>query len=217
MNHRKSRVWPVVLNQMNAALTTLPDEWLNDEHLHQLTTQGFCVIDHACPQDLFLSLCEESEQQSPHFQQAKIADGLNQHIRSDRTRWLNLEDHAGGPYLQLLDSLGILLNQFFYAGIRRVEAHYALYQPGDFYQAHRDNPTGSNLRAMSSVFYLNREWHDAWGGQLRLQDHHEQWHDLAPMPNRLVIFQSDLLHEVCPATQTRRSIAGWLRRDEPLL
>lgn len=201
----------------NAVLATLPENWLSDEHLNQLITQGYCVIDQACPDELFMALCHESEQQSASFQQAKIADGLNQRIRSDRTRWLALEDTAGGPYLKILEQLGQLLNQYLYTGIRRVEAHYALYQPGDFYQTHSDNPSGNNYRAISSVFYLNREWYEDWGGALSLQDSEEQWQQIFPLPNRLVLFQSDLLHEVRPATMTRRSIAGWLRRDEKLL
>lgn len=194
---------------------TLPDHWLTDHHLDQLVNNGFCIIDAACPVALFDALVQESLQYQTEFQQAKIAQGgLNQQIRSDKTRWLNLEDRAGRPYLDLLDQLSQQLNRYLYTGIRRVEAHYATYDAGDYYQAHRDNPAHSQARAISSVFYLNSEWQAAWQGQLRLQDNLEHWHDILPLPNRLVLFQSDLLHEVCAATTTRRSIAGWFRRDD---
>lgn len=194
---------------------TLPDHWLTDNHLDQLVSDGFCVIDSACPLALFEALLQESQHYQTEFQQAKIAlGGLNQQIRSDKTRWLTLEDYAGRPYLELLDQLGQQLNRSLYTGIRRVEAHYATYNAGDYYQAHRDNPAHSQARAISSVFYLNTDWQAAWQGQLRLQDNFANWHDILPLPNRLVLFQSDLLHEVCAATTTRRSIAGWLRRDD---
>lgn len=193
----------------------LPDHWLSDSNVHHLVEHGFCIIEAACPSDLFKALQSESQHNKDEFQPAKISvSGLNQHIRRDKTRWLTLEDTAGRPYLELLEQLGQQLNRQLYTGIRRVEAHYATYEAGDYYQTHRDNPTQSQARAISSVFYLNSEWQTDWQGQLRLQDTLDQWHDILPMPNRLVLFQSDLLHEVCAATCTRRSIAGWLRRDD---
>jgi SM-20-related protein len=193
----------------------LPDHWLTDAHLDQLANDGFCIVDDACSSDLLNALQHESQLIHAEFQQAKISvGGLNQHIRSDKTRWLSLEDPAGRPYLELLEQLGQQLNRHLYTGIRRVEAHYATYEAGDYYQAHRDNPAHSQARAISSVFYINCEWQADWQGQLRLQDNTNVWHDILPMPNRLVLFQSDLLHEVCAATCTRRSIAGWLRRDD---
>ena len=79
------------------------------------------------------------------------------------------------------------------------------------------------MRAISTVLYLNsavgelqsqQDWQAEWGGALRLEDLHLKAHDILPIANRLVVFQSDLPHEVLPATQVRRSIAGWLRRDE---
>lgn len=52
----------------------------------------------------------------------------------------------------------------------------------------------------------------AGGGELRLQDKHGEWHIILPRSNQLVIFQSDLLHEVLPAKQQRLSITAWLRQ-----
>jgi SM-20-related protein len=49
-----------------------------------------------------------------------------------------------------------------------------------------------------------------------LNDNHDVAHHILPIANRLVVFQSDLPHEVLPANKIRRSIAGWLRRDERL-
>lgn len=186
---------------------------LDDAALDQLSTQGYVLISNVLDPDFFAALCTES-QTLLDYQAAGLIDGVQQRqIRSDTTRWLNPTDAVGGQYLMALDQLSEWLNQQFYLGIRRAEAHYACYDAGQYYQLHRDNPKGSNVRAMSTVFYLNPIWQSAWGGQIRLQDRAGIWHAFDPTGNQMVVFESDLLHEVLPATTTRRSIAGWLRRD----
>ena len=191
---------------------------LDEDFFDLLSTQGFCILDHALDNDLFIALQQESTSLLPEFEAAKISQGGTvDSIRRDRTRWLENEDHAGSIYLHQLQQLSDQINQALYLGIRRVEAHYAYYDTGDFYKLHRDNPASQNDRAISTVFYLNEAWGHADGGALRIQDNQQQWHTLLPLANRLVVFQSDLLHEVCPANRPRKSIAGWLRRDDTLL
>lgn len=191
---------------------------LQPDHIDLLVTQGFCVIDNACESSLLQALQQESSTLLSTFQLAKISQGGQaDSIRRDRTRWLESSDQAGSQYLQALTQLSDYLNQQLYLGIRRAEAHYAYYDKGDFYKLHRDNPASQNDRVISTVFYLNDNWIVADAGELRLQDSKQQWHHILPQANRLVIFQSDLLHEVCPAQRPRKSIAGWLRRDDTLL
>ena len=197
-----------------------------DDHtdaLDQLANDGFILIDEALPQDLYAQLVRASQDAS-HYQAAKIsAGGRVVSIRSDSTHWIEEHDEVGKHYLAALHGLGAVLNQSLYLGIRSVEAHYAQYQIGQFYARHRDNAHGSHVRAISTVLYLNsavgelqsqQDWQAEWGGALRLEDLHLTARDILPIANRLVVFQSDLPHEVLPATQVRRSIAGWLRRDE---
>ncbi len=204
-----------------------------DQHAHllnKLVEDGFAVINQALPNDLFVQLVQESLDNT-HYQAAKItAGGRLDAVRSDSTRWIDAEGAIGSQYLDALRGLGNVLNQSLFLGIRSVEAHYAQYQVGQFYAQHVDNAKGSDVRAISTVLYLwhdlvdvqagimdvQENWRPDWGGQLRLNDLRHVPHDILPMINRLVIFQSDLPHEVLPATQLRRSIAGWLRRDEPL-
>lgn len=197
-----------------------------DDHadvLDRLVDDGFAIIDHALPRDLYLQLVQVSQDQAL-YQAAKItAGGRLETVRSDSTRWIETQDEVGGQYLAVLNGLGEVLNQSLYLGIRSVEAHYAQYQVGQFYAQHSDNAKGSNIRAISTVLYLNSAindsptndtWQAEWGGELRLEDLHQAMHDILPIANRLVVFQSDLPHEVLPANKIRRSIAGWLRRDE---
>ena len=69
---------------------------------------------------------------------------------------------------------------------------------------------------ISCVYYLHAEWQEDWGGQLHLQDKNGKWHLIQPAPNRIAIFQSDLLHEVKPANHQRLSITAWLRSGHTL-
>jgi SM-20-related protein len=96
-------------------------------------------------------------------------------------------------------------------------AHFACYNAGEFYALHRDNPQGKNGRMISTVYYLHEDWQDDWGGELHLQDKNDIWHVLQPKPNRIALFQSDLLHEVLEAKHQRLSITGWLRSDSTIL
>ncbi len=202
-----------------------------DEHPYTLNTlveDGFAVIDQTLPHDLCVQLTQEGHNKVD-YQAAKItAGGRLETVRSDSTRWIDEQDQIGHQYLVVLHALGHVLNQFLYLGIRSVEAHYAQYQVGQFYAQHVDNAKGSDVRAISTVLYLwhdlvdvqagimdvKENWRPDWGGQLRLNDQCQVSHDILPIANRMVIFQSDLPHEVLPATHVRRSIAGWLRRDE---
>ena len=201
-----------------------------DEHanaLDALVDNGFVLIDQALPEQLYADLVRESRDIN-RYQAAKVsAGGRVETVRSDSTHWIDEQDEIGRDYLAVLTSLGDVLNQALYLGVRSVEAHYAQYDVGQFYARHRDNPKDSNIRAISTVLYLNSAnlnsalddlqapevWQAEWGGELRLEDLHHVVQDILPIANRLVVFQSDLPHEVLPATQIRRSIAGWLRRD----
>ncbi|MEC7118494.1 MAG: 2OG-Fe(II) oxygenase [Pseudomonadota bacterium] len=188
---------------------------LTDDGFSQLADTGMLVVDQLLPESL-LSHLRLASRQSTGYQAAKLVHGgRQQQIRSDSTRWIESNDLIGAAYLLVLDALAAHLNQGLFLGIRWAEAHFACYQAGQFYAQHRDNPNGQSVRAISTVFYLNPDWPAAWGGQLRIVDRHGAIQEVMPLDNRLVIFDSDLLHEVCPATQTRYSIAGWLRRDDP--
>ncbi len=71
---------------------------------------------------------------------------------------------------------------------------------------------------ISTVYYLHEDWQDGWGGELHLQDKNDIWHVLQPKPNRIALFQSDLLHEVFkkPSVNVYR-LLQWLRSDSTIL
>lgn len=190
---------------------------LTDAQLDQLATRGFVLLQQILPPAELAALRLASREPDGYRTARLIADGVQQQIRSDATRWLKTDEPIAAGYLQVLMALGQFLNRQLFLGIRWAEAHFACYQAGQFYAQHRDNPKNSQVRAISTVLYLNPDWQENAGGQLRLVDRQGIAHEIFPHNNDLVVFDSDLLHEVCPATTVRYSIAGWLRRDQPVI
>ena len=195
----------------------LPKSWNVDQILDDLDQHGFAIIDDAYSNDYIHQLIKEYTSNLNRFREAAIQNGVISKIRSDHILWLNPELVISNQHVQALYSLGQELNRAFYLGIRDVEAHFACYNAGEFYALHRDNPQGKNGRMISTVYYLHEDWQDGWGGELHLQDKNDIWHVLHPKPNRIALFQSDLLHEVLEAKHQRLSITGWLRSDSTIL
>lgn len=189
---------------------------INDEVLDIFVHDGFIVIDDVYSQTALLAL--QAESGFIDYRDAKLAEGVRKtDIRGDRIRWITKDFFAGYYYLQSINELAHLFNRTLFAGIRHSEAHYACYPPGFGYKWHSDNPVGRDERVVSAVFYLNDEWEDSDGGQLSIIDSHNQPHQLLPKANRLVIFDSNLQHQVEIAHRQRYSIATWLRSDEALI
>lgn len=195
----------------------LPKSWNVDQILDDLDQHGFAIIDDAYPTEYIHQLIEECTSNLNRFREAAIQNGVISKIRSDHILWLHSELQISNQHVQTLFRLGEELNRAFYLGIRDVEAHFACYNAGEFYALHRDNPQGKNGRMISTVYYLHQDWQDDWGGELHLQDKNDIWHVLQPKPNRIALFQSDLLHEVLEAKHQRLSITAWLRSDSTIL
>lgn len=181
--------------------------------LDRLVTVGFVVLDGVFSTSALLALQTESGFIS--YRDAMVSEGiLVKDIRGDRIRWITDHFIAGFYYLQSINTLAQYFNRALYAGIRHSEAHYACYPPGFGYQWHTDNPKGRDERVLSAVFYLNDAWTDADGGALAIIDNQGNEQLILPKANRLVVFDSDLRHQVEIAHRQRYSIATWLRRDD---
>lgn len=135
-------------------------------------------------------------------------------LRDDSTLWL--DDPACGAasctLLIALDALRTGLNRRLMLGLDEVEAHYAIYPAGGGYARHRDRFRSDDARVLSLVLYLNPEWPDDAGGELRLHLP-EGVQDIAPRQGTVAVFLSDSVeHEVRPATRPRLSVAAWFRQ-----
>ncbi|MBD8010546.1 MULTISPECIES: 2OG-Fe(II) oxygenase [Acinetobacter] len=195
----------------------IPGDWNVDQILDDLDQHGFSIVDDAYSSAYQHAVSQECLSHLNEFRNAAIQNGVVNNIRSDHILWLQPEFQISHLHIQTLQQFSQVLNRAFYLGIKDVEAHFACYNAGEFYALHRDNPQGKNGRMISSVYYLHEHWQADWGGELRLQDKNSQWHIIQPQPNRMALFQSDLLHEVLISKQQRLSITAWLRSDMALL
>lgn len=185
---------------------------LDDNLLDQLANVGFCVVDNCFSTTAFHAL--QTESGYIDYRNANLTQGERlAEIRGDRIRWIDEQCPIGLQYLAQIQQLGEYLNQTLFTGIRRCEAHYAHYPIGFGYQWHSDNPIGRDERVISAVFYLNQHWGDQDGGEILLIDKLGNQQSLQPQGNRLIIFDSNLRHQVNITHKPRFSIATWLRRD----
>jgi SM-20-related protein len=137
---------------------------------------------------------------------------INEGIRGDFIHWI---DKAAAPasikkYTDKLDELRLFLNQSLYLSLKDYEVHLAMYPAGSFYKRHLDQFKSDDHRKLSVILYLNQDWNESHGGQLRMYLRDEML-DFLPITGRLICFRSDLIeHEVLPATRERKSITGWM-------
>ena len=135
-------------------------------------------------------------------------------IRGDHILWLD-EANLTVPqaaYWTAMETLRQELNAQLFVGVQELEAHYAVYPPGAFYQKHLDRFSTADERIISCSLYLNSNWDVADGGALRLYAG-EHSIDVYPHAGTLAIFRSDAIyHEVLPATRERFSLTGWFKR-----
>jgi len=208
-----------------AATMPLAEEWL-DSLAEGLGEKGWLELDlnDYLPAGLLPALANEVAilHQTEAMARAGIGRGTDlvkdRSVRRDRIAWLEGFTEAQAMLFTFLDALRDGLNRRLFLNLKRFEAHYATYQPGDFYKRHLDSFRGRASRVVSLVLYLNENWGLEDGGELRVfdsQDHQQAVGMVRPTAGRAVLFLSEEVpHEVLPANRTRFSIACWFRQDE---
>ena len=167
--------------------------------------------------ELFLEACDHDTSHSLSI--ASIGNNAAREIssiRGDSTLWLDDPrcGTASKNFLLALDVLRKQLNQSLMLGLESVEAHFAIYPAGMGYGRHRDRFRDDDARVLSMICYLNTDWPDDAGGELRLYLVDGD-RDIAPRIGTSVIFLSaEIEHEVLLASKIRYSIAVWFRRRE---
>ncbi|MGV3583402.1 MAG: 2OG-Fe(II) oxygenase [Methylophilus sp.] len=150
----------------------------------------------------------------------------DQAIRGDYITWL--DEHSEQPaikaYFEHMHALQRVLNQQLFMNLQELETHLALYPAGSVYQKHLDQFSHGDIsknqhRQLSAVLYLNKQWTDQNGGELRLYLNENEHLDFLPIEGRLVLFLSaKFWHEVLPANRERVSLTGWFRtRSQQLI
>jgi SM-20-related protein len=106
------------------------------------------------------------------------------------------------------------INRSLFLSLKDVELHTTVYPAGAYYKRHLDQFKAGDHRKLSVICYLNKDWTDALGGQLRLYIKGGII-DVLPLAGRLVCFRSDNIeHEVLPSRKERLSVTGWMLDQE---
>jgi len=136
-------------------------------------------------------------------------------IRSDLIHWIDAD--VASPAIQTclsqMDGLRIALNRDLFLGLLDFESHLTAFPAGSRYQRHLDQFRNDDRRRVSCILYLNEDWVEADGGQLRLYlDSGSPHRDVLPSGGTLVsLLSSEIEHAVLPARRTRYSLTGWFK------
>ncbi|WP_455210260.1 2OG-Fe(II) oxygenase [Kaarinaea lacus] len=188
--------------------------------------RGWCVTPEFLSPLLVAQLQQETNQlwSKGKFRHAGVGRGddfeINPKIRTDHVLWLDQQNVSGAQklYFDALEKLRLAINQHLYLGLMEFEAHFAVYPKNSYYKKHLDQFRGIGTRTVSAILYINNNWSQKHGGQLRLytdQNSMDGYIDIIPKGGTLVTFLSArFLHEVLPASRSRKSITGWFKRRE---
>ncbi len=139
---------------------------------------------------------------------------------SQRLDWISWLDPCQSTdlqryYLDELERLRIAINRKMYLGILDLECHLSVYPPGASYALHLDQFQGSGERLVTCILYLNRDWSEGDGGELKVYlDGNDESSvvTIDPIAGRLVTFLSGrYMHTVLPTRVDRHSITGWFK------
>lgn len=194
---------------------------ITEKVVNDLLNNGISTIDHICDDTLLQLLHAEITDinRKDDLRNAKIGrfknNRLHQKIRRDKIKWLTGKTPTQQAFLEILESLRVVLNEHLMLGLFNTEAHYAVYRQGDFYKKHFDSFKGGKNRIISLVLYLNKNWQEGDGGLLNIYqniDDETPISHICPKWGNAVLFLSeDIPHEVTTSNTTRYSIAAWFR------
>lgn len=183
-----------------------------------LVNKGYILLTDLVPHNISQVLLDKIQATDLYeLKAASIGRGveqqLNPDIRRDRIQWLDEQNKPDILYLDLMTQLKNGLNRRLFMGLFDYESHYAVYQPGAFYEKHVDALKGSQNRILTTVFFLNPNWKEADCGELIIYDEEDnELERIPPKMGHFVIFLSERFpHEVTQTRAQRNSIAGWFR------
>ena len=218
--------------------------WLQDEALDAIAAElgrsNYCLVDGLIGQKALRTLRGEIDglSESGRLQLSKLAGGRtggmltysHTAVRGDHVGWFDGEEAGAWPqqslskYLQKVDTLVAQLAprcEQLAKIASRSKAMVACYPGGGArYVRHCDNSCDAgegdrcNGRRLTAILYLNEQWVQLHGGELRLYPPYAKGAplcDVAPRADRLILFYADyrVPHEVLPAHVPRYAITLW--------
>ncbi|KAJ3129628.1 Egl nine 3 [Nowakowskiella sp. JEL0407] len=244
LNENKNPSAPPIQRPLN--FSEVPEnlawKFKEDEVIHQLRSNGFTVIDDFLSYyeesvkdtDIVevIGACNESLENSSLLP-AAIGYGVTRHIdksvRGDSTRLFSNAD-LDLPADHVTATMNKLRNRML-SLVPSLSTHLLppntaltpkglqlAYYPGngEHYHAHRDSSPLNPDRRITILLYVNKDWNKGDGGELRLHFPDKSVFDIEPIANRLIIFRSDLLHQVLPTNAARFAVTMWLYTREPV-
>ncbi len=183
-----------------------------------LAENGYAVAEHFLSEEEVKNILDLKEFKSglDHLKKAGIGKSqshhINESVRGDYIHWV--DKNTSNPFLKIylnkLEQLMQFLNENLFLSLKDIEIHMTVYPAGSFYKRHLDQFNRDDHRKLSVICYLNEDWRENEGGQLRMFLP-EGAVDFFPTAGRLICFRSDQIeHEVLPATRPRLSITGWM-------
>jgi SM-20-related protein len=184
-------------------------------YFSDLAEKSWAVI--PVDQEVALNLQSSARKRAAEFKPAGISQSLQpvKEIRNDKILWLDSATAENEYEKSVLKNLILLqeeLRHYFRISLNEFECHFSIYDPGQYYARHKDTLKNNNKRIFSFVLYLNPEWSEADGGQIVGYDGHEVLFRIQPLAGQLLIFKSDVEHEVLPAVRQRFALTGWMRQ-----
>jgi SM-20-related protein len=190
---------------------------------NELGEKGWCVTPNFFSDHLISALAEESWElwRNEAFRHARVGYEENRQlrteVRTDRVLWLENAQltPAQQSYFDALEQLRLEINRMLFLGLFEFEGHLTVYPSGSYYRKHLDQFRGVKHRVVSCILYLNSNWGETDGGQLRIylsENEAENYVDVLPCGGTLVSFLSEkFYHEVLPAQRDRLSLTGWFK------
>ncbi|KAL0481245.1 prolyl 4-hydroxylase subunit alpha [Acrasis kona] len=207
---------------------------LNQDQVELFKKQGYLIINDFIPHDLQIKAFEQTRTlASTNMMQAAGSSKSdsddpyrNNKARTDLTTWLhhNEQDGALGELMQRHFSLlGADLSTVIHLQKDWKDAEYQLaYYKGSqdtpgYYEKHRDafpddgSDASSHMsqRRVTAICYLNHNWSEKDGGQLRIWTNNGQ-QDIDPVGGRLLLFLSGAVdHQVLSTNKERVALTAW--------
>lgn len=190
-------------------------------HFEELAEKKWSVLqlDKDFCLDLMASAKNRLTQNNFHQAELAASQKVETHIRNDQIFWLDEQlinnSLSEKKILNELQFLTTQLKEYFRISLNSFEAHYAYYENNHFYKRHKDTTNINNHRIFTFVIYLNPNWTEDDKGEIVGYDDTQQTDKILftiqPKLGTMLLFQSQLEHEVTPTRVSRLSLTGWFR------
>ena len=185
--------------------------------IDHLAEKGFFIWDDFITKDEVSNLINTIKQDKAagEFKKAgigkQVLHQVDSSIRGDYIEWVDRQHPAPvvQKFINKMDELRTYINQTCYLGLKDFECHFAIYPEKTFYKKHIDRFQQNAHRVLSFVLYLNENWQKGDGGELGIYPDKEE-HIVEPIAGRLILFRSEILHEVLLSHKERISLTGWM-------